>query len=190
MKADLLSSDVKLAIVEELAAELDLWTHSASEGHRKEARRTPLTRSTTLSLMASEPGGGVLVCNLRPFAEDAGRQLEQLKGTSGSLEFPASLSEVERLVVHVLAAEQGLTSLSEGSGPLRRVVAYDTGDFAVQLRRMLETIQPGGSKALSPQLSAAQRRLVHTMAMEMGLTVSSPGGALKVFNLRDRKSVV
>ncbi|OLP79561.1 tRNA(Met) cytidine acetyltransferase TmcA [Symbiodinium microadriaticum] len=106
-----------------------------------------LGRSGTVAL---NPGarGDTKVCHLRNFADEAGDKLKKLK------------------VVHALAAELDLTTLSEGFGRERRIVAYDLGDFAQNLRRIFLDIGPGESKAkgprgaLSENLSAAQRQLV------------------------------
>lgn len=179
---DLLTPAQKSAIVVEFAEELELWS-LAAEGQS----RPGLARTGTVALGchdAAEPGGVVLVCHLRSFADDTSLRLDSLLGTGASLEFPTQLTEAQRLVVHVMGAERGLSTLSEGSGEQRRVVVYDTGDFASWLRKLLEAIEPDESQTLS-KLSAAQRRLVHTMALELGLTVTAAGEALKVFNLRD-----
>lgn len=143
-------------------------------------------RSATMAFLkpGAAVGGAVLVCHLRLFADATNEQLNKLQGSNGSLEFPSTLSEIQRVVVHVLAATKGLTTLSEGTGAARRLVAYDTGTFAQELRRKLSDIQPGQSKVLSDEFSAAQRRLVHTIAMEMGLDVKSRGtSGYEVFNL-------
>eukprot|EP00913_Durusdinium_trenchii_P022157 g20818.t1 len=137
-------------------------------------------------LKPSVVGSAVLVCHLRLFAEATSTQLSKLQGTHGSLEFPSSLSEIQRVVIHVLAASKGLTTLSEGSGADRRLVAYDTGDFALDMRTNLVGIKSGESKVITDVSSSAQRRLVHTIAMEMGLDVASKGTSrYEVFNLKD-----
>eukprot|EP00930_Biecheleria_cincta_P020597 TRINITY_DN1545_c0_g1_i1.p1 TRINITY_DN1545_c0_g1~~TRINITY_DN1545_c0_g1_i1.p1 ORF type:complete len:1237 (+),score=327.94 TRINITY_DN1545_c0_g1_i1:47-3757(+) len=181
---DLLPPEHKSAIVAEIAEDLDLWSHDT-----KRQVQPGLARSGSVALsraeLAAEPGGVLLVCHLRSFADDVYLRLNGLLGTGASLEFPAELSEAQRLVVHVIGAETGLSTLSEGSGEQRRVVAYDTGDFASQLRKLLEAIKPDETQTLSTNLSAAQRRLVHIMALELGLTVTAAGEGLKVFNLQD-----
>ncbi|CAJ1396830.1 unnamed protein product [Effrenium voratum] len=177
-----LTPEEKCKLVEEVADELGLWRLP-----RVAAPKT-LKRSATTALAASG-SETVLVCHLHNFVAETDAQLQQLQGTCGSLEFPPSLTQIQRVVVHALAADRGLTTVSEGSGPARRLVAYDTGDFVRDLARMLEDLKPGQSKVLPDKLSPAQRRLVHTMAMEIGLTVRSQGvSGLEVANLKEFRS--
>ena len=184
---DLLPPEDKCEIVEEIADELGLWRLPRAEA---ETAKANYGRSATMAFLKpggpTPQGGAVLVCHLRHFAESTNEQLNHLKGTNGSLEFPPMLSEIQRVVVHVLAATKGLTTLSEGIGANRRLVAYDTGTLAKELRRKLSGIEPGKSLVLSEALSAAQRRLLHTMAMEMGLDVKNRGASgYEVYNLKD-----
>jgi len=198
------------AIVQEVAKELGFWSlPSAGLLSRNASAEHPggislesaggldvalaadlpgncLMRATTQARISATPvePNGILVCNLKLFAEATREQLGSI-GPGDSLDFPTSLSDLPRLLVHVLAADLGLTTLSEGSGAQRRVVAYNLSAFAEELRRMLASLQPGESKSLPSSLSAAQRRLVHTMAVEMGIWVDVCGTSLKVFNLRD-----
>ncbi|CAK9068656.1 tRNA(Met) cytidine acetyltransferase TmcA [Durusdinium trenchii] len=126
---DALSAEEKCEIVEEIADELGLWRLPRADA------KANYGRSATMAfLKPSVVGSAVLVCHLRLFAEATSTQLSKLQGTHGSLEFPSSLSEIQRVVIHVLAASKGLTTLSEGSGADRRLVAYDTGDFALDMR--------------------------------------------------------
>lgn len=182
---ELLHAEEKCEIVEEISDELGLWRLPRAEA---QSAKGSFGRSATMAFLkpgeTGGVGGAVLVCHLRLFADATNEQLNRLQGSNWSLEFPSTLSEIQRVVVHVLAATKGLTTLSEGTGAARRLVAYDTGTFAQELRRKLSEIQPGQSKVLSEDFSAAQRRLVHTMAMEMGLDVKSRGtSGYEVFNL-------
>jgi len=182
----------KCDIIEEIADEMGLWVPSC-ESDAASKSKADLGRSGTVALNPGARGdtAAIVVCHLRNFADEAGDKLKKVKGTHGRLEFPQSLKRTQRFVVHALAAELDLITLSEGFGRERRIVAYDLGDFAQNLRRIFLDIGPGESKALSENLSAAQRQLVHTMALEMGLSVSGNGNSgLQVCNLQQFKAQV
>ncbi|CAE7458815.1 tmcA [Symbiodinium sp. CCMP2456] len=182
----------KCDIIEEIADEMGLWVPSC-ESDAASKSKADLGRSGTVALNPGARGdtAAIVVCHLRNFADEAGDKLKKLKGTHSRLEFPQSLKRTQRFVVHALAAELDLTTLSEGFGRERRIVAYDLGDFAQNLRRIFLDIGPGESKALSENLSAAQRQLVHTMALEMCLSVSGNGNSgLQVCNLQQFKAQV
>lgn len=135
---DLLHAEEKCEIVEEIADELGLWRLPRAEA---QSAKGSFGRSATMAFLkpGAAVGGAVLVCHLRLFADATNEQLNKLQGSNGSLEFPSTLSEIQRVVVHVLAATKGLTTLSEGTGAARRLVAYDTGTFAQELRRCCRT---------------------------------------------------
>ncbi|CAJ1338526.1 unnamed protein product [Effrenium voratum] len=176
-----LTPEEKCKLVEEVADELGLWRLP-----RVAAPKT-LKRSATTALAASG-SETVLVCHLHNFVAETDAQLQQLQGTCGSLEFPPSLTQIQRVVVHALAADRGLTTVSEGSGPARRLVAYDTGDFVRDLARMLEDLKPGQSKVanlkefrsgIESQLMklapGEERQVVEEAALHLGLTAHTEG---------------
>jgi predicted RNA-binding protein Jag len=153
-------------------------------------RRQALTR-----LVASELGfyhrdldpAGVFVGNMSDFVERTRRRLKGIE-PGESLEFEKELNITQRQVVHWLAADLGLWTMSQGRGASRQVVAFNVGSFAEEVRRRLQALAPGATDRFSTGLSSVQRRIVHLIAEELGLWTHSAGVGgdryVEVFNLK------
>mmetsp|Transcript_73741 Transcript_73741/g.130211 ORF Transcript_73741/g.130211 Transcript_73741/m.130211 type:complete len:1363 (-) Transcript_73741:104-4192(-) len=176
-------------IVLECARALALWTLADSEDSASLDESTfDLRRSKTDAVIAAAPEEGtVLICNFKQFAGETEMKLKAIP-EGGSLAFPVELTDLQRAVVHMVAAKLELATLSEGRGTGRYVVAYDSGNFADEARQQMELLGAGQSHEFSADISAAQRRMVHAMAAELGLSVRVRKDAdgkvkLEVFNM-------
>jgi len=171
------------SVVQEVAEEMNMWSHVSEEGPACLS-----ARSNSLQAMQAPSGDVVLVHNSLVTANAVREQLLGIE-VFDQLEFPTSLTEAQRQVVHILAAELGLSTHSEGQGIQRRVVAYNMGDLAAQIRRDLSWLLPGESKVFPQSFTLAQQRLVHVIAAELGLWVHTPrssaSACIEVHNLKD-----
>jgi len=146
----------KCGIVLDVAAELELWSHVQGE---------PASQSPNDTVRM---GACVLVGNMRDFVQETEQNLLTIC-TGDCLEFPSSLTEAQRRVVHILAARRGLWTRSEGKGRCRRAIAFNVGNFAEEIRVLLELLGPGESRAFPSRFTATQRKIVHAVATELGL---------------------
>jgi len=162
----------KLLIIEDVAMELSLFAHVLKGGH-------------VWSDGSIEPDG-IMVFNLGDFPQEALQQLRAIELHS-SFQFPTNLSGVQRQVVHLIGRSMGLWTKSEGRGQARYILAFNVGDFAAEVREQLKELKPGESKAFPPNLTLAQRKIVHMIATELELTSFSEGAGderhVEVFNL-------
>jgi hypothetical protein len=174
---------LECSIIQEVAEEMGFWSNAAEE------LQGPLSvRGGSEHKDSDECLGAVLVSNLSDFVRQTREQLQAMQ-PGEHMEFPSSLSETMRRIVHIQAAELGIWTHSEGKGTQRRVVAFNLGEFASEIRMQLEALGPGQNKCFSGDLSIAQQRLVRLVACEFGYWVESPrtdnGSCFDVFNFRD-----
>jgi len=177
----LLSTLRRAEIIQEVAQELRLWSQPSPailelRICRAEEKNPELSMNSFANTMLAggslpDDAGSVLVSNLKDFVEDVNAKLQGLH--EESLEFPSSLTELQRSVVHALAKRIGLLSLSEGKGSARRIVVYRNGNFAKQLVIQLVNLTEGQSSCLPNFLTPARltvvlRRIVHRLAADMG----------------------
>jgi hypothetical protein len=116
----------------------------------------------------------VAVFNLNDFAERVRRELQLLQAGDHQ-NYPSSLGEKERKVVHCIAQELGLESLSYGEDSERFVAAANLRDFRKRIIAQLKTLPAGGSRDFPAVMSALQRKAIHEIAKELGLTSVSSG---------------
>lgn len=170
----------KMAIVEEVASELRLWTHALHD--------CPLIGSAERAEdIRNDFVACVMVMNLLEFAEQSRAKLSTIQ-PGESLEFSASLTENQRRVVHIEAANLDMWTCSEGRGSDRRLIAFNMIDFANEVRQTLEVLGPGDSHAFPAEFTSAQRKLVHLIATELELwptVVRQNGVYTEVFNLKN-----
>jgi hypothetical protein len=184
LEYDVGSDSLERSIIEEVAEELGMWSHVPESFH------LPLSaRSSGHSKPAEKTNGALVVFNLKKFAEETREKLMGIE-SGAQLEFPKSLSEVHRRVVHMQAAALGLCTHSEGKGTERRVVAYNLGDFAEDLRKRLQGLAVGESIAFPEDLSEVQLRLIRNVARDLDYWVESPRQSnspcsIEVFNFAD-----
>jgi len=158
-------------VVHLLAASKGLWTRSEGKG---------LSRK-------------VVACNVGDFAEEVRAQLEQL--ASGEKKaFPTTLSAAQRKVVHAVAAELSMWSHTQGTADSTFVEVFNLADFVGDVRHELEKLLSGEQKEFSSSLSEAQRKVVHLLGAELGLSTLSQGDGMQRFvtagNLADFKDEV
>eukprot|EP00930_Biecheleria_cincta_P069482 TRINITY_DN57218_c0_g1_i1.p1 TRINITY_DN57218_c0_g1~~TRINITY_DN57218_c0_g1_i1.p1 ORF type:complete len:1389 (-),score=293.85 TRINITY_DN57218_c0_g1_i1:199-4365(-) len=169
----LLNPWMRAQIVRSVAEMFGLWTLMGAEVASAEEPAHGLGRSCSMAVKAAAPEpGAILICNLKAFVEETEQRLDSMED-GGSVEFSHRLTDLQRSVVHVLAANRGLTTISEGKGIDRHVVAYAATQFTRELRALFASIQPGGKVHLSKELTPVQRRLVHLIAAEMECTVKA-----------------
>jgi len=140
---------LECSIIQEVAEELGMWSHTAQE--------LPVPLSARGGFKRDESGewpGAVFVCNLRQFAIETRDQLVTIEAGE-HLEFCNSLSDTQRRVVHMLASGFGLWTHSEGKGAQRRVFAFNLGVFAEEIRQDLESLGSGQSKSFPLDFSVA-----------------------------------
>jgi hypothetical protein len=169
----------KIGIVDEVAEELGLWSHSLGE-------QPSVERS--LSRGGLDIHGGILVGRVHEFAQDVEAKLSAIE-EGCSFDFEPGLPAPLRRVVHLIAQYLELQTQSQGIGKTRFITASNLGEFGAMIRRQLLAIPAGESNAFPKTFSIAQRKLVHLVAAELGLWSFSQGGGderyIEVFNLKD-----
>jgi predicted RNA-binding protein Jag len=177
---------VAVSVGEDLAAHIRQQLSALQPG---ESTSFPTTFTTTqrklvhmiaseLHLQSYSEGKGedrhVEVFNLTDFCKQVRETLSALE-PGQQYDFPPSLSEKQRKLVHCIAQELGLTHASMGEGEKRFVAVASLRDFRHQFDAILHALPPGGSHAFDPSLTALQRKVIHEYASELGLSSESHG---------------
>ncbi|CAK0889209.1 unnamed protein product [Prorocentrum cordatum] len=153
-------SAVQRRIVHLIAEELGLWTHSAGVGSDRY----------------------VEVFNLKAFALEVRGTLEAL-GPGQHHDFAPALSKEQRKVVHCIATELGLVSLSQENAEGERYVsAGNLHDFRGQVRNQMEQLDKGESKAIhasgwgTAKFTVLQMKAIRLAASDLGMAQAGGGG--------------
>jgi len=142
-----------------IAEEFGMWTHSAGVGSERY----------------------VEVFNHKAFALQVRETLEAL-GPGQHHDFPPTLSNDERKVVHCIATELGLVSLSQEDAEGKPYVsAGNLYDFRGQVRNQMEQLDKGESKAIhasgwgTAKFSMLQMKAIRLAASDLGMRQSEDG---------------
>jgi len=157
-------------------------------GNNLGARHRDLVQEVAdgLGLWSHAEEGVLFVGHLQEFALQVRQQLQEVKPDE-HFEFPMSLSDAQRRVVRVVAAELGMLTQVEGKGDEQRIVVLRPGDFAQLVRQQLGALGPGDSRAFPAKITGGQRRLILAISDEFGLWAheshDSDTVGVEVFNL-------
>lgn len=165
------------AFAEEIRQELDLLGQGQSKAFPEHfsAAQQRLVRiiACEMGFWIDSPRAGSGSCmeifNFRDFTENTRKQLSALASAEQHV-FPPELTEQQRKIVHTIATELDLTSLSTGNDSSRFVAVAQLQDFREQVRRMLKRLQPGQRRDFQTSQTMLQRKVVQDCAAEMGLS--------------------